>query len=194
MLRPKTAGIAGAFAERFSDIWKLLSETTNFLSKTKDFAQYEDQLRQWRARLQLAPNDSDLIHTIRTELVSLRKGLRLQGYDLSLATHTLRFDGFRNDACIREGFSRLVLFFGEEGAYWLCGEDNHIALAGFLETRLDSSGIGGIRERHYLWYRRHGKELILSGSDTETKEDFLRLERIGEANPLLFLSSLKGLN
>jgi len=74
--------------------------------------------------------------------------------------------------------------------YWLSGEDNHIALADFLEARVDSLSTGGrpvrIRDRHYLWYRRRGNELVISGSDTETKEDFERLVARGEANMLFF--------
>ena len=50
-----------------------------------------------------------------------------------------------------------------------------------------------ITARHFLWYRRHGNNLILSGSDTETKEDYAHLKAAGEANPLWFLSRLKNL-
>jgi hypothetical protein len=75
----------------------------------------------------------------------------------------------------------------------MVGEDNHVTLSNFLEERMDQIRVRQIRERHYLWYLRRKNELVLSGSDTETKEDFARLKRIGEANPMLFLSSLKSL-
>uniref|UniRef100_A0A7C3EHT9 Uncharacterized protein n=1 Tax=Gracilinema caldarium TaxID=215591 RepID=A0A7C3EHT9_9SPIR len=190
-------GLLGAISEHFTDVWQLLSETTQFLSKTKEYAQYENQLREWRAQLQSKRLDSETSLRIRSELVNLRKHLRLMGYDLSLAKQSLRFEGFRNDACIRDGFRRLVLVFTDRDLYWLSGEDNHISLAEYLERRLESALASGaierIRDRHYLWYKRQGNTLIISGSDTESKEDFERLEAIGNANPLLLLSKLKGL-
>ncbi len=197
MAKGSTNSLATSLSDRFMDVWKLLSETTVFLSRTKEFNLYENQLRQWRAELQSKRKDTEVTQRIRTELVTLRKTLRNQGYDLSLGRESLRFEGFRNDACIREGFKRLVLFFAEDDLYWLSGEDNHIALADFLEARLDSLSAGGrpirIRDRHYLWYRRRGNELVISGSDTETKEDFERLVARGEANMLFLLSKLKSL-
>ncbi len=193
MPRSKVDSLANALVDRFSDVWKLLSETTNFLSRTPTFHQYEHQLRAWRAKLQSSPHNGDAMKEVRAEIVELRKSLRLLGYDLSLASQELKFEGFRNDACLRDGFRRVVIFLSDSGTYWLSGEDNHVALAGFLEERLESMGIYGIRERHFLWYRRKGNELVLSGSDTEAKDDFAHLEKIGAANPLIFLSGLKGL-
>lgn len=197
MAKGSTNSLATSLSDRFMDVWKLLSETTVFLSRTKEFNLYENQLRQWRAELQSKRKDTEVTQRIRIELVALRKSLRNQGYDLSLGRESLRFEAFRNDACIREGFKRLVLFFAEDDLYWLSGEDNHIALADFLEARLDSLSAGGrpvrIRDRHYLWYRRQGNELVVSGSDTETKEDFERLVARGEANMLFLLSKLKSL-
>lgn len=197
MKKGNAPGIFGAISEHFADVWQLLSETTQFLSKTREFAQYEDQLRQWRAQLQSKRHDSETAVKIRAELVALRKHLRLMGYDLSLAKQNLRFEGFRNDACIREGFRRLVLVFTDQDLYWLSGDDNHISLAEYLERRLETALASGmierIRDRHYLWYKRQGNNLIISGSDTETREDFERLVAIGDANPLWLLSRLKGM-
>jgi hypothetical protein len=189
----KASSIANVLAEKFTDVWKLLSQTTLFLSRTKHLLQYEAQLREWRGMLQSSPNNTDVMRRVKAELVALRRSLREQGYDLSLGAQNLRFDGFRNDASLGEGFRRLVLFIGDGGVYWLSGEDNHIALSSFLDDRMDKLKINTIRERHYLWYRRDGNDLVFSGSDTEDKEDFRRLERIGNANPLLLLSALKGL-
>lgn len=171
----------------------MLSETTNFLSKTHLLAQHEGQLREWRAILQSSHNNNERSLGVKRELIELRKSLRFQGYDLSLGSQILIFDGFRNDACLREGFRRIVLFLGDSGVYWLVGQDNHVAISAFLEEQIDRMKVRHIRERHYLWYLRRKNELIFSGSDTETKEDFERLKRIGEANPMLFLSSLKSL-
>ncbi len=190
-------GLLSTFTDHFTDVWQLLSETTQFLSKTKEFANYEAQLRRWRSELQSKRHDSETTMKVRNELVNLRKHLRLMGYDLSLAKQTLKFEGFRNDACIRDGFKRLVMVFTDKDLYWMTGEDNHISLSEYLERRLETALASGtieqIRDRHYLWYKRQGNTLVLSGSDTETKEDFERLAAIGAANPLWLLGKLKGL-
>jgi hypothetical protein len=196
MGRGKSVRLADMLSDRFSDVWKLLSETTMFLSRTKEFDTYEAQLREWRLKLQIAKKDSEIGGKIRSELTELRKHLRLQGYDLSLVKQNLIFDGFRNDACIAENFKRVVLFITDNDIYWLCGDENHIVLAEFLDKQLEKITAErkiNIRSRHYLWYRRQKNELVLSGSDTELKDDFEYLKAIGEANTLLFLSKLKGL-
>ena len=194
MPRARASTIKNTFAEHFGDVWKLLSETTAFLARTDAFGQYEAQLRALRASLQSSSRSDEVARAVRTEIVDLRKALRLQGYDLSLASQRLRFEGFRNDACMREGFKRLVLFMAEGDAYWLSGEDNHIALSEFLEARIEASGGKRIRERHYLWFQRRGGELVFSGSDTESAEDFQRLVKIGEANELFLLGKLRKLS
>ncbi|MDR2631376.1 MAG: hypothetical protein LBC60_10675 [Spirochaetaceae bacterium] len=194
MKRKKQSLLEQVFQDLLPDIWKLLSETTLFLSRTKEFYLYENQLRAWRFTLQSKQRNPEEISIIRREITELRKQLRLEGYDLSLGKQNLIFEGFRNDASLGEGFKRVVLFFADEDIYWLAGEDNHITLAEFLEHRIyeEQQGVR-IRYKHYLWYRRRGTDLILSGSDTETKEDFERLKAMGEANSLLFLSKLKKL-
>jgi hypothetical protein len=193
MNRPRANSLTTLISEKFRGVWVLLSETTNFLSRTHLLPQYESQFRQWRAILQSSHNNNELALGVKRELIELRRNLRFQGYDLSLGSQILTFDGFRNDACLREGFRRIVLFIGDEGVYWLVGEDNHVTLSNFLEERMNQLDVRQIRERHYLWYQRRKNELVFSGSDTEMKEDFERLKRIGEANPMLFLSSLKSL-
>ncbi|MDR2176531.1 MAG: hypothetical protein LBP20_00625 [Treponema sp.] len=199
-MKKKSEKLRDLLADHFSDVWKLLSETSIFLSRTGEFGQYENQLRGFRARLQRCGKTSEQPGIIRSELIELRRNLRILGYDLSLGGQNLIFDGFRHDDSMAEGFRRLVLFIGDAvngdtGVYWYRGDENHIALAGFLEERLKSAGGRPlrIRNRHYLWYRRRKTELILSGSDTETRDDYERLKAAGEANPLLFLSKLKNL-
>ena len=182
--------------DHFSDTWKLLSETSGFLSRTPVFTLYEEELRSWRLDLQRAMKDSDTHKRIRQEIIELRVSLRHQGFDLSLARQNLVLDGFRNDAALGEGFRRVVVFFCADTAYWLAGDDNHTTLAELLERQLYTTGrkrSGVIRSKHYLWYRRKGNDLILSGSDTETKEDFERLKAMAEANDLEILARLKNL-
>jgi hypothetical protein len=196
MGRSKSVWLSDILSDRFSDVWQLLSETTLFLSRTKEFDTYEAQLREWRLKLQISKKDQEVRRRIRSEVTELRKNLRLQGYDLSLVKQTLRFEGFRNDACIAENFKRVVLFITDDDIYWLSGEENHIVLADFLDKQLGKISAErrlNIRSRHYLWYRRQKNELVLSGSDTEQKEDFEYLRALGEANTLLLLSRLKGL-
>jgi hypothetical protein len=196
MVKKKTGSLRDALADRFSDTWKLLSETSQFLSKTPVFAHYEEDLRAWRSRLQRTGKNSSDARRIREEITELRKTLRIEGYDLSLARQNLIVDRFRNDAALGEGFRRVVIFFGEDDIYWLAGEDNHITLAELLERHLETArpqNRGIIRSRHYLWYRRRGGDLILSGSDTELKEDFERLKIMAGANSLIILAKLRGL-
>jgi hypothetical protein len=194
MKREKQSLLEQIFQDFLPDVWKLLSETTLFLSRTKEFYLYEDQLRTWRSNLQMKRKNPEEIAKIRREITELRKQLRHEGYDLSLGKQNLIFAGFKNDACLREGFKRVVLFFTNEDIYWLTGEDNHITLGEFLDRRFyEERQRGQVRYKYYLWYRRQGTDLILAGSDTETKENFERLKAMGEANSLLLLSKLKKL-
>ncbi|MFP3042019.1 hypothetical protein LQZ19_09385 [Treponema primitia] len=198
MAEKKSGHLADILSDRFSDVWKLLSETTIFLSRTKEFDAYEGQLRAWRSELQSSGRNPEVAQRIRSDLTGLRKSLRLQGYDLSLGKQNLVIEGFRNDACLGEGFRRVVIFIGDNTIFFLAGEDNHIALAEYLEAQVQAQANARkqqvrILDRHYLWYRRQGQDLILSGSDTETKEDFKRFTAMCDANSLLLLSGLKGL-
>ncbi|MDR2552187.1 MAG: hypothetical protein LBD31_03350 [Treponema sp.] len=196
MEKKKNHSLRDLLSDRFSGTWRLLSETSLFLSRTPVFSHYENQLRIWRRDLQSAGNRGDIARHVRNEITELRRSLRLQGYDLSLARQNLIIDGFRNDTALGDGFRRVVIFFAEDDIYWLAGEDNHITLADFLERQIESAWRRRsltIRSKHYLWYRRRGDDLILSGSDTETKEDFKRLKAMGEANSLVILARLRGL-
>jgi hypothetical protein len=197
MIQGRSGKLTDVLSDFFSDAWKLLSETTIFLSRTKEFHLYENQLRLWRSELQSSYKNSELVQRIRSEVTGLRKHLRLQGYDLSLGRQNLIFDGFRNDASLAEGFRRVVLFITGTDIFWLTGDGNHIALASLLERQIETGTMAQkqirILSKHYLWFCRMGTDLILAGSDTEMKEDFEHLKAMGEANSLLFLSRLKKL-
>jgi hypothetical protein len=194
MAKKKTS-FAEVLSDRFTDVWKLLSDTTSFLSRTPEFHHYEEQLRSWRLELQ-SSKTGETAQKIRKEIAELRKALRFQGYDLSLGSQTLNVDHFRNDASLKDGFKRVVIFFTNSGILWLGGEENHIMLAEYLESRIQNNLADDhikIIGKHYLWYRRRGNELTLSGSDTETKEDFERLKAMADANSLFLLGQLKSL-
>ena len=186
--------IKGFISDRFATEWKLLSETESYVSHTPEFPSYERQFGEWRRRLQSGkPSDSDFV-TVRSEIVTLRKQLRLMGYDLSLGLQRLVVKGFRNDDCLADGFARVVVCFASEGVLFKTGTDNHVALAKALEDALIRSRMTGHREFHYLWYRRTRRELEISGSATETADQFKRLEERAQANPLIILSALKDLS
>ncbi|MDR1251969.1 MAG: hypothetical protein LBK62_07355 [Treponema sp.] len=188
-------------ADRTTDAWRLLSETDYFLSRTSEYAHYENRMRELRAQLNSAgkAGKDKIVKEVHSELVELRKELRLSGYDLSLGKYRLVFDGFRHDDCMREGFRRIVLFICDDFFLWLAGDANHIELAETLEQQITrhSAATGKrilIKGKHYLWYLRTRDELILSGADTETKEDYERFKAFGEVSSLLVLSRLKNLN
>jgi hypothetical protein len=151
----KTQKIVDALSDRFRDVWKLLSETSLFLSRTKEIEAYENQLRQWRAELQNFRKNPAEVQRIRLEIIALRKHLRLQGYDLSLGSLYLILDGFRNDAALAEGFRRVVLYLTNTTIYYLAGDSNHIELANFLERQLMTERVLNARnqilDKHYLW-------------------------------------------
>ena len=188
-------------SEKTAGTWQLLSETDYFLSRAGLYSDYENQMMDLRARLNSASKSGKekIIKEIHSELVDLRKELRLLGYDVSLGKYRLVFDGFRHDDSIREGFKRIVLFILDDCFLWLTGDANHIELADVLEqqitrhTQATAKKIN-IRGKHYLWYLRTKNELILSGADTETKADYEQLKAFGEASSLLFLSRLKNLD
>ncbi|MBN1617554.1 MAG: hypothetical protein JW875_09625 [Spirochaetales bacterium] len=179
--------------DRFSSEWKLLTETERYLSNTPEAPLYESRFRLWREKLNRISRGSTELISLRSEIVDLRKELRLKGYDLSLGLQTLVLEGFRDDTAMAEGFSRVVLCFTNVGLFFHTGSANHIALAQEMDIRLHTlKGITS-RESHYLWYARTAQGLILSGGATETKESFLRLEALVTANPLKLLSALKDL-
>ncbi|MDR0584516.1 MAG: hypothetical protein LBG57_09250 [Treponema sp.] len=195
------AKLKNLLSDKITDVWRLLSETDYFLSRTNEYAHYENQMRELRAKLNSAgkTGKEKILKEVHTELTELRKELRLSGYDLSLGKYRLVFDGFRHDDSIRDGFRRMVLFICEGFFLWLSGEANHIELAETLEQQIirHMAATGKriiIKGKHYLWYLRTKDQLILSGADTETKDDYNQLKAFGEVSSLLFLSNLKNLN
>lgn len=172
--------ISSSLAERMASTWVLLSDTTNFLSRTSVFAHYESQLRELRARLGSSKENIDELRAIRKELTELRTALRMQGYDLSLGKLDLSVKGFRNDAAIAEGFKRIVIFIGKKNLWFITGEDNHRVLHDYLEAECYKRGIADILHKHYLWYRWNNGLLMISGADSESAEDFQVLQEWGE--------------
>lgn len=185
--------LATGLSERLASAWVLLSDTTNFLSRTSVFAHYESQLRELRQKLSSSQGDSLIIREVKKELTVLRGALRVQGYDLSLGALELSIKGFRNDAAVVEGFKRLVIFIGKKDLWYITGEDNHQALHDFLEAECDRRRISNIEHKHYLWYRWNHGLLMISGADSERAEDFETFRTWGEQSEhrLLLLGRLK---
>jgi hypothetical protein len=187
--------LARSLSERFASTWRLLSETTAFLSRTSLFEHYENQLRDMRGRLQSSKGDDRVAAEVRKEIVELRSSLRLQGYDLSLGNLELTVKGFRGDASIDEGFRRVVVFIGNKGIRALAGEANHIELHDQLESLLPAKASISISSKHYLWYRWSNGLLALSGAATETAGDFELLQAWckNPENRLSLLATMKKL-
>ncbi|MDR2313715.1 MAG: hypothetical protein LBE02_04205 [Spirochaetaceae bacterium] len=182
-------------AKKINEVWRLLDETALLLCRTALENRFARQVTILRAQLQRAPANPAMLQEVKGALVELRKQLRLAGYDLSMGKYTLVFDGFRNDDCTSAGFKRLVLFMDGSGVlYWKTGEENHLMLASMLERALSKAPQRTIVDMHYLWFLRTKTTLILSGSATETAEDYRRLKDHAKADGLLFLSRLKGLS
>jgi hypothetical protein len=187
------ARIAGSIKEGLSSTWTLLSETTLYLSRAGLLASYEIQLRELRRKLSLRQGERDADRRAREEIVLLRKNLRADGHDLALGSFSITFEGFRSDDCVAQGFERLVILIAGADLLYVTGQDNHRTLAEFLDKRFAGLGIDASREFHFLWFRRQATVIRVSGSDTETKEDFARLEALYAAKPLVLLQGLKRL-
>jgi hypothetical protein len=170
------ARILDRLAESFSSAWRLLSDTTNFLSRIGMLERYETELREWRERLARARRDQDATQRVRDEVVALRTALREQGYDLRMGSKDVALEGFRHDDALAEGFRRLVLGIAANDLYWVAGDANHIELARQLEEMCATRRHCQPFSSHYLWYRWRNNVLVLSGSASETAESFEELK------------------
>ena len=193
-------GFKNLLPDKSAGAQQLLSETEHFIIRAGLFSNYENQIKNLQGRLNSAGKSGKetAIKEAHAEIVELRKEIRHLGYDFSVGDIRLVFDGFRHDDSLREGFKRLALFILDDYFLWLAGNANHIELAEILEQQITrhTQATGRnirINGKHYLWYLRTEQELILSGADTETKEDYEQLKAQGEASSLLFLSRLKNL-
>jgi hypothetical protein len=164
--------IFNRLAESFSSTWRLLSDTTNFLSRIGMLEKYETELRTWRERLARSRNNQLVVHQIREEVVAVRRLLREQGHDLRLGSKDIALEGFRHDDSMAEGFQRMALGIAENDLYWMTGEANHIELADRLDSQCRQKRGCQPYALHCLWYRWRNNVLVLSGADSETAEMF----------------------
>ncbi len=182
--------------EYFSSAWILLSDTTIFLSNnTKIFHQYESAIRELRHRLERNRNNPDVIREVRKDVAEIRKSLRLQGYNLKLGSLDLKLEGFRNDEAINSGFKRCVIFLMEDGdVAYITGTDNHIELFKSLEAQLATKKYTPIIGKHYLWFKWSNRVLKLSGSATETVEDFDELKKYSAIHKEKLVKKLRNIS
>lgn len=192
-MRPRFEKIVNDINEYFSSAWVLLSDTTIWLSNNRRlFTQYESQLRELRHRLESSRGDLETIREIRKDIAQIRKTLRLQGYNLKMGSIDLKLEGFRNDDAIVKGFRRCVLYLMEDGdVIYITGLENHLELDAGLEARLTNTGYRPVSQKHYLWYQWINRVLVLSGSATETAEDFEEFREYVKENKNHLLRKLK---
>jgi hypothetical protein len=180
-------------AESFSSTWRLLSDTTNFLSRRKLLDQYDQDIKGWRDRLSRSVKNPQAAREVREGVVALRKALRLRGYDLRLGSRDAVLEGFRHDDAMGEGFRRVVIAVSDDDVQALAGSDNHGALADALQSRMQARRVSTPHQFHFLWYRWRNQVLVLSGAASETQEQFEDLRAWFALNKELLLRKLKTL-
>jgi len=180
-------------SKKLDEVWKLINETALVLSRTAVKDKFQEWMTAIHARLQSNPLNPSIQHEVWNTLTELRRQLRLAGYDLNMGKYSLVFDGFHDDDVLNR-MKRMVLFIDNEGKfYWETGDGNHIILDKYLDQRLKKRDCH-ITERHYLWFFWTKTTLTLSGSATEQEESYLKLKARYKADPLLFLSRIRGLH
>lgn len=180
--------------ERFADVWTLLSDTDRFLSRAHLMERYQSRLRDWRTRLTEARGEPEKTKAVREEIVSVRKALRAEGWELRLGSVDVVARGFLSDDALGRGFKRMVLsLHADGGIHYITGSDNHIELADQLRRNLATRRIGGANEAHYLWYRVGHGLIEFAGADSEPREEFDRFQGIVEERKSDFVRAMRGL-
>ena len=180
-------------AESFSSTWRLLSDTTNFLSRVKLLSAYDRDLKEMRDRLYRYRRNPEVQRQVRQRIVEIRRSLRARGYDLRLGSRDIVLEGFRHDDAMGDGFRRLVIAVAPDDVIALAGDLNHQELAAMMERRLQNSRSPRSVQFHYLWYRWRSQVLVLSGSASETARQFEELKEYFESNKELLLKKLSHL-
>lgn len=179
--------------EEITSIWKLLNDTTIFLTRIKKFNEYENQIRDWRAKLQGFRNNPDIHKEIRQNIIYLRNSFRSQGYDLKLGSKDVGVFGFKHDDATLYGFKRIVVAVDHDNIFYITGEINHQELMNYLASRLKNKSNYKFKNAHSLWYRWHNNVLQFCGADSESKEDLEKFEEFVENNKNLVLRKMKNL-
>jgi hypothetical protein len=178
------------FSESVSSTWKLLSDTTNFLSRVKLLGVYEQDLKQMRDQLYRFRKNAEVQRQVRERIVEVRRSLRARGYDLRMGSRDIAVEGFRHDDAMGEGFRRLAIALAEDDALAVAGDLNHMELGRQLDQRLLQARTQRDYSLHFLWYRWRNRVLVLSGSASEPPESFEELKEYVERNKELLLRKL----
>jgi hypothetical protein len=184
------ASLFTRFAETVSSTWRLLSDTTNFLSRVNLLDEYEQDIRRMRERLTRGVHDPQAVRDVRGQVTALRRSLREQGHDLRLGSKDIAIEGWRHDDAMGEGFRRVVLGIADDDIYAIAGESNHIDLAEALEERCRARRNCKPYRLHCLWYRWRNDVLVLSGAASETSQQFQELKEYFSANKEFLLRKL----
>ena len=157
--------------ERFANIWVLLSDTDNFVSRSGLSRHYEQTLREWRKAVQENSQNSEKLREIKKEIVAFRGARRSEGWELRLGSLDIQLKGFRGDDALASGFRRMVLMVEKSGAIrYVVGSANHIELAKELEQQLSWVPHTELLHIHYLWYRRVAGAIELAGADSQPRD------------------------
>ena len=177
-------------AEGVASTWKLLSDTTNYLSQARLLESYGQELTEMRNQLYRFRKNPETARQVREQVVALRRELRLQGHDLRLGSRDIALEGFRHDDAMGQGFRRLVLGVAANDVVALAGDLNHNELADLLDQRLMRQRRDQSFSMHFLWYRWRNNVLVLSGAASETAESFEELKSYFAENKELLLRKL----
>jgi len=181
------------FSESLSSTWKLLSDTTNFLSRVKLLVVYEQDLKHMRDQLYRFRRNAEAQRQVRERIVEIRRSLRSRGYDLRMGSRDIVVEGFRHDDAMGEGFRRIAVALAEDDALAVAGDLNHLELGRQLDQRLLSARGQHNYCVHFLWYRWRNRVLVLSGSASESPQSFEELKEYVERNKELLLRKLSHL-
>lgn len=178
--------------ELFVSSWKLLNETTVFLSGTNIFTRYEKKLCNWRNQLTKFPENEQTYKKIKNKLIELRRKLRNEGYDLHSASRNIVINGYKNDNAPSDGYKRLVIFITDQNIYYLAGSDTHAQLAKYLGLKLGIENLKTKPSVHNLWFRWNNNILELCGADSETVDNMEHLRSYLESHKIHMIKKLKG--
>jgi hypothetical protein len=180
-------------SESLSSTWRLLSDTTIFLSRVKLLPTYERDLKEMRDRLYRFRRNPEVQRQVRERIVEIRRSLRAGGYDLRMGSRDIVLEGFRHDDAMGEGFRRLVIAITDGDVLAVAGDLNHNELSRQMEHRLRQARTYRSYQPHYLWYRWRNRVLVLSGAASESKQSFDELQEYFESNKELLLKKLSHL-
>lgn len=185
--------LVNSIREEIASIWKLLNDTTIFLTRIKKFNEYENQIREWRSKLQRFRNNPNIRKEVRQSIIYLRNSFRSQGFDLKLGSKDVEVFGFMSDDALIYGFKRIVLVIDDDDLFYITGEDNHQTLMNLMALRLKVENIYYFNNIHNLWFRWHNNILQFYGADSEGRESLEKFVEFVKNNKDFILKKMRNL-